>query len=109
MSAKSTMKYLGGAGQILLLAYIVATPLHMVDQYTLGILYLSIGLILVSSFDSPRPSRILKKLLGKIGGLAFLFWLLLWLFELSVVPLTAAQLFWTFVAALVIRAAIEIP
>ncbi len=102
-------RYLGGAGEVLLLAYIVAVPLRMVDQYTIGILYLAIALILLGAFERLEPGRIVKKLLGRIGGLAFIFWLLLWLFDLTIVPLTAAQLFWTFVAALVIRAAIEIP
>jgi hypothetical protein len=44
-----------------------------------------------------------------VGELAFIFWLLLVIFGLAVVTLTSAELFWTFVAALVIRAAVEIP
>jgi hypothetical protein len=109
MSTFSALKNLGRAGDILLLAYILALPLGLVDSFAKGILYIALALILVAAFDSPRPGRIVKSLLGKVGGLAFLFWLLLWLFDLAVVPLTATQLFWTFVAALVVRAAIEIP
>ncbi|MGA1974455.1 MAG: hypothetical protein ABSG92_02370 [Conexivisphaerales archaeon] len=60
-------------------------------------------------WSSPSPSRIFKGLLGRVGELAFIFWLLLVIFGLAVVTLTSAELFWTFVAALVIRAAVEIP
>jgi hypothetical protein len=105
---RSTLRNLGNAGVLLLLAYIVALPLGLVDRYTQGILYLALALILLSSFDSSRLSRIFKGLLGRVGGLSFAFWLLLVIFKLAVVPLTSAQLFWIFVAALVIRAAVEI-
>ncbi|HVP23956.1 MAG TPA: hypothetical protein VMS77_08610 [Conexivisphaerales archaeon] len=105
---RSTVHNLGNAGTLLLLAYIIALPLGLVDQYARFILYLALGLILVSAFDSARPGRILRNLIGRVGGLAFVFWLLLVIFKLAVVPLTSAQLFWTFVAAFVIRAAVEI-
>jgi hypothetical protein len=105
---RSTLRNLGRAGYLLLLAYIVALPLGLAGPSIVGILYLALALILVSAFDSSRPSSIFKSLLGKVGGLAFLFWLLLVIFKLEVVPLTSSQLFWTFVAALVIRAAVEI-
>jgi hypothetical protein len=104
----STLHSLGSVGGLLLLAYIIALPLGMVDQFVSGILYVALALILVSAFDSPRPARVFKTVLGRIGTLAFVFWLLLVVFRLAVVPLTSAQLFWTFVAALVIRAAVEI-
>jgi len=105
---RSTIRNLGGAGTLLLLAYIVALPLGLLDEYTKVILYLALALILFSAFALPSPAGILKGILGRIGGLAFVFWLLLVIFKLAVVPLTSAQLFWTFVAALVIRAAVEI-
>jgi hypothetical protein len=108
MSLHGTSRNLGKAGIVLLLAYIIAIPLGFVDDIAKVVLYISIALILVSSFDSSSPSRVLKGLLGRVGGLAFGFWLLLWLFNLAVVPLTGSQLFWTFVSALVIRMAIEI-
>jgi hypothetical protein len=108
MMYRSALRSLGKAGYLLLLAYIVALPMGLVDRNVTGILYLSLALILASAFASPRPSGVLKGLLGRAGGLAFLFWLLLVIFKLAVVPLTSAQLFWTFVAALVIRAAVEI-
>ncbi len=105
---RSIMRNLGSAGTLLLLAYIVALPLGLVNSTVTDVLYLSLALILVSALDSHRPLGILKGLLGRVGGLAFAFWLLLVIFRLTVVPLTSAQLFWTFVAALVIRAAVEI-
>jgi hypothetical protein len=108
MTYNSTIHSLGNAGALLLLAYIVALPLGMVDQFVKGILYVALGLILLSAFDSTRPTRVFKWVLGRVGTLAFVFWLLLVLFKLAVVPLTSAQLFWTFVATLVIRAAVEI-
>ncbi len=108
MTYKSTVHSLGNVGTILLLAYIIALPLGMVDQFVKGILYVALALILVSAFDASRPARVFKGVLGRVGTLAFVFWLLLVVFKLAVVPLTSAQLFWTFVAALVIRAAIEI-
>jgi hypothetical protein len=108
MTYYSTIHNLGNVGVLLLLAYIVALPLGMVDQFVKGILYVALALILVSAFDAPRPGEVLKRVLGRVGTLAFLFWLLLVVFRLAVVPLTSAQLFWTFVAALVIRAAVEI-
>lgn len=108
MRYNSTIHDLGNVGTLLLLAYIVALPLGMVDQFVKGILYVALALIVVSALDSPRSARVLKGILGRVGTLAFVFWLLLVLFKLAVVPLTSAQLFWTFVAALVIRAAAEI-
>jgi len=105
---RSTFRNIGRAGYLLLLAYIVALPLGLVDTAVAWVLYLSLLLILVSAFSSGRVTSIFKGLLGRIGGLAFLFWLLLVIFKLTVVPLSSAQLFWTFVAALVIRAVVEI-
>jgi|GEM_PF-3143727 len=108
MTYNSAIHSLGNAGTLLLLAYIVALPLGMVDQFVKGILYMALALILLSAFDSTRPTRVFKGVLGRVGTLAFVFWLLLVVFKLAVVPLTSAHLFWTFVAALVIRAAVEI-
>ena len=108
MKYNSTLHSLGNVGTLLLLAYIVALPLGMVDQFVKGILYMALALILLSAFDSTRPTRVFKGVLGRVGTLAFVFWLLLVLFKLAVVPLTSTQLFWTFVATLVIRAAVEI-
>lgn len=109
MSAFGTLRNMGKAGVVLLLAYAVAVPLGFAGDIGKAVLYLSVILILLSSFDSPRPIKIFKNLLGKIGGLAFFFWLVLVIFNIALVPLTGAQLFWAFVAAFVIRMAIEIP
>jgi hypothetical protein len=108
MTQHSALRSLGHVGTLLLLAYIIALPLGLVDQFVTWILYVALALILVSAFDSTRPARVFKSVLGRVGSLAFIFWLLLVVFRLTVVPLTSAQLFWTFVATLVIRAAVEI-